>query len=143
MWLIYALLAAIIWGLNYTLDERIFKSSISPLTLLAMQAWAAAIIFTTLAGLSSLKNDLTIITTHRFVFYIILAALFTATAGNFFIAISIQAKNATLAALIEESYPIFTILFGFLLFKQNYLSPSVLIGGSLIILGVGVISLMK
>lgn len=143
MWLIYALFAAITWGLNYALDERVFKSNVSPLTLLALQAWAAAIIFTILATATSFKNDLTMISTNRILLYTTLAALLSAATGNFFIAVSIQAKNATFAALIEESYPLFTILFTFLLFKQNYLSPNVIIGGSLIMIGVAVISLMK
>jgi len=143
MWLIYALMAAITWGLNYSLDEKIFKHQISPLTLLAAQAWAGAILFTGLAYVFRLKEDVATISQNRTIQYILLAGLAAATLGNFFIAISIQAKNATFAALIEESYPLFTILFSFLLFKDNYLTPGVIIGGGLIIMGVGVISLLK
>ena len=143
MWLIYALMAAVTWGLNYVLDERVFKSQISPFTLLAAQSWAAAIIFTLLTLMYRVKQDVAVLTTNRNVLYIGIAALLSATAGNLFIALSIQAKNATFAALIEESYPLFTILFGYLLFKENYLTPGVAIGALMIIIGVGVITSVK
>jgi hypothetical protein len=54
-------------------------------------------------------------------------------------ALAIQSKNATLSTLIEISYPIFIILLGWILFKQNHLTPSVLIGGGLIFTGIAVI----
>src|ERR1700722_2172834 len=141
MWLAYALIAAVIWGLNYTLEERVFKFQISPLTLLAGQAWLAAFLFTGLACIFNLKRDVVTLITHRAdALYLFLIAVVVAAAGNFFIAISIQAKNATFAALIEESYPLFTVLFTFLLFKENYLTPGVIMGGALIIAGVVIIT---
>lgn len=56
-----------------------------------------------------------------------------------FIGLSITNKNATLAGLIEISYPVFIILFAYLLFKENQLSISAAAGGSLIFLGIFII----
>ena len=143
IWLVYALMASITWGLNYALDEKVFKSHISPLTLLAGQAWVSALVFSILCYVSNFKTDFAVLTKNKTTLYIVIASFLTAMVGNYFIAISIQAKSATLAAFVEESYPLFTLLFTFLLFKQNDLSIPVVIGGSLILAGIAVISFAK
>lgn len=144
MWLVYALIAAMIWGLNYTLEERVFKFQISPLTLLAAQGWLSAFIFTGLSYAFHLKRDLVTLTSGRVeILYFFILALITVVAGNFFIAISIQAKNAVFAALVEESYPLFTILFGYLLFKESHLTTPVIVGGFLIMIGVIIMTLAE
>jgi drug/metabolite transporter (DMT)-like permease len=140
MWLVYALLAAIIWGLSYALDERVFKYHLSPLTLLACISLGGGIIFSILAYFFKLKADVSLLFHDRKALWILLAAVATANIGSFFITISIQAKNATLAALVELSYPLFTILFSLLIFKVNYFTPKVIIGGLLIMIGVTLIS---
>lgn len=56
------------------------------------------------------------------------------------IGLSIHSKNATSAALIEISYPLFTVAFAALLFRQNHLSLGVIVGGLLIFSGVALVS---
>lgn len=47
--------------------------------------------------------------------------------------------NATYVSLIEISYPIFVILFGYLFFKVNHFNMPVIIGTLLVMLGIGII----
>jgi drug/metabolite transporter (DMT)-like permease len=58
--------------------------------------------------------------------------------AELFIGFSITAKNATLAGLIEISYPIFIALFSFILFRSVVNLPTML-GGMIIFVGVFVI----
>lgn len=141
MWLIIATLAAIVWGLNYALDEEIFKSQVSPMTLLAFQAWLGAIVFTLLSFFSTGKSDLMLISSNRAIMWMVIASVLAATLGVYFIAASIQAKNATFAALIEQTYPVFTVMFSYFLFHANYLTKNVIIGGIFIVIGSVVIAL--
>jgi drug/metabolite transporter (DMT)-like permease len=54
------------------------------------------------------------------------------------IGFSIISKNATLAGLIEISYPIFIALFSYLLFKNKITIPTV-IGGIIVFFGIFII----
>lgn len=139
MWLIYAIAASMIWGLDYSLGEKIFRSKISPYSLLALQTLFGLIVFSVTSYCTRLKTDWGIITADRTTMWYVLAAVITFNLGNLLIFLSIQTKNATLAGLIELCYPIFTVLFSLLLFKVNHLTPSVIIGGLLIFVGVFVI----
>jgi len=56
--------------------------------------------------------------------------------ANVAIVLSIQSKNATTAGLIELSYPLFTILFTWVLFHEHHLNMATVIGSILISLGV-------
>lgn len=58
--------------------------------------------------------------------------------AELFIGFSITAKSATLAGLIEISYPIFIALFSYLLFKSQ-VSTSTIIGGIIVFAGIFVI----
>lgn len=44
MWLVFAITAALLWGLNYSLAEKVLQS-ISPVTLLALEMLVGAIVF--------------------------------------------------------------------------------------------------
>lgn len=143
MWLIYAVMGALIWGLDYTLSERIFKYKISPVTILALQMGIGAIIFAVIAYTTQLKTDIATLSQHKSVLWLVLSIIVTFNVGNLLIFLSIQAKNATLAGIIELCYPLFTILFTWLLFKENHTNLSVIIGGILIASGVIVISVFN
>ena len=63
-----------------------------------------------------------------------------ATAAGLLIFLSIGAKNATLASLIEVTYPIFTAFFAWLLFRQATLNTATVIGAAFIFLGVLIVA---
>ena len=111
MWIVYALLASVVWGLDYVLAEKIFQSRISPQTLLALQMLVGAIIFLSLAYFTTLRGDALILASDNRACWLTVAALIGFAVANLLIAMSIKAKNAALAGLIEISYPIFIAFF--------------------------------
>lgn len=143
MWLVFAISAACIWGLDYVLAERIFHYKISPITLIVFQMVTGLLIFLSVGYRFNLKNDLVVMFSDKTLLLLTIAAALTFNFANLLIFLSIQARNATLAALIELSYPIFTILFAWVLFHENHLTMSVFVGGILIFLGIGVIAVFS
>ena len=139
MWLIYSLLSAVIWGANYLFYEKIL-SRISVSTLYFIDLTIGAIVFLIFASLSgTFIKDLQMIQHSKNLLLLVLATVITSILANLFIALAIQSKNATLSTLIEISYPIFIILLAWILFKENNLTPSVILGGGLIFTGIAVI----
>lgn len=139
MWIIYALLAAILWGLNYSLAEKVLQN-ISPITLLAIEMFFGAILFFIISYFTHLKADFHTLLTHSNVLILTLVEIVTILFASYFIVKSIYTKDATVASIVEIIYPLFTILFTWLLFSENHLNLSVMIGGSLILVGVVIIS---
>lgn len=140
MWIVYAVLASVFWGLNYVLAERLFKAKVSPLTLVGTEmlfgsAFLLAVAFLKDQG-DRLGHEVCTMVDNL---WLSVACVLTMIVGNFLIATSIQEKNATLAGLIEISYPVFIVLFSLLLFGTNHMTPSVWVGGSLIFAGVSII----
>ena len=142
LWLIYALAAAVIWGINYAVSGRLLEKGLSPQALFFLDlvfgtvAVGAVITFTgkwpatvtQVRGLST--GDL------GWLF----VALAAATAAGLLIFLSIGAKNATLASLIEVTYPIFTAFFAWMIFRQATLNPATILGAALIFIGVLIVA---
>lgn len=143
MWIIYALSASVVWGLDYVLAERFFKARVSPLSFLALQSLTATLILFPLAMRCGLLGELRNAVNVQMGWWQIPAALIGFTAGNYLVACAIQAKNATLASLIEISYPLPIVLFSLVLLGTTHLSMGALVGGSLIVIGVVVIYLFN
>lgn len=139
MWLLYASLAAILWGLNYSLAERILHN-VSAFTLLAFEMLLGGIIFFLLSYFSNFKSDMSLLMTQANVRWLTVIEIITVIIANYLIILSIQSKNATVAGIVELIYPLFTILFTWFLFHENHLNLPVIIGGGLILLGVLIIS---
>lgn len=135
MWIAFALMAAILWGLNYTLAERVLQN-ISVFTLLALEMLIGTVVFSILAWCTSLKQDLRALVSQDGLMWVTLAEIVIVTLASYLIVISIRSKNATAAAIIELIYPLFTVFFTWLLFRENHANSSVLIGGALVFAGV-------
>lgn len=140
MWLFFALFAAILWGLNYALAERVLNQ-LSATTLLAFEMGLGTLVFGTLAYFGDLSSDLKLLKQSSNLAWLTFFEVTIVTLASACIVFSIQAKNATAAGLIELIYPLFIILFSWLLFGQNHLTPQVMAGGTAIIIGVALLSL--
>lgn len=139
MWLAYALGASVVWGLMYVLSEQLYKAVSVP-TVLAIQMVAAAIATVGIALLTGgFREDISTMLSSRFLLWLMFASIVGWIAAEFLIAFSIVEKNASLAGLIEISYPLFIVLFSFLLFQQTHLTLATSIGALLIFIGVGII----
>ncbi len=139
MWILFALGASLLWGLTYVLNEQIYRkiSVIGALTITALASFIVMLIVSYSSGI--LKRDWATITTSRSLTYLIIAEVITFILAELLIGFSITAKSATLAGLIEISYPIFIALFAYILYRENQLNLPTIIGGALIFAGVFVI----
>ena len=138
MWFTFAIFAAILWGFNYALAEKILNS-ISPITLLALEMTIGAILFTGISFFTTMKRDIQTLTTDSSLLLLTGAEIAIVLIASYFIATSITLKNATIAGIVELTYPIFTIIFTWFLFNQVHVNFSVILGGLLIFIGVLVI----
>lgn len=140
MWILLAVAASVLWGFTYVIQEFLFRN-LAVSTYLAIVSFAMTI-FSCAIGISQnslLPNLKKIFLSRELVIWITLAIVIY-IAAELCIGFSIKHKNATLAGLIEVSYPLFIALFAWLLFKQNHLTLSTGIGGILIMSGVAIIS---
>jgi drug/metabolite transporter (DMT)-like permease len=137
MWIVYALLASLLWGVDYTLAERVLSRKVSPLCLNSFQMLGGAILFVT-AFLSrgGAREEIQRAAGDRRLFGLILLTVITGALGNFCIVTSIGSKNATISSLIEVSYPLSVVLFTWLIFHKINLNLGTTLGGAFIILGV-------
>ncbi|MCP5425554.1 MAG: EamA family transporter [Gammaproteobacteria bacterium] len=138
-WYVTALGAALVWGVHYPLLDHALKrvSLVSLLLLNALPMLLLAPVFwRTLAAdchiLSSLDWDRRIL---------LLTPALTNLLACVLLFLSIGSKNATLASLIEISYPVFVALFAYLLFREIHIDPKVALGGLLVFAGVVLIIL--
>ena len=136
-WYVTALGAALIWGIHYPLIDHALKkiSLFSVLLLTAIPVLLIAPLFT-----NTLINDYQTFRTLDTVEKLTISAIgITSILASVLLFMSIDSKNATLASLIEITYPVFVAIFSFILFKQLHINISVIAGGILVITGAGII----
>jgi drug/metabolite transporter (DMT)-like permease len=139
MWLIYATLASAFWGLSYTLNEQMYKYA-SIYTTIAINTFFIALMFGVAAWYKGLlASDLSSITASSRTIILFASGTAIFALAELFIALSIFSKNATLAGLIEITYPLFIALFAYLLFRENELNMGTALGGILIFTGVAIV----
>jgi drug/metabolite transporter (DMT)-like permease len=141
IWFVYAMGAAVIWGINYAVAGRLLERGMSPQTLFLIDMIFGAVGMAALLSLTG-KWSATFaeLQLPRSELLWLLVAVLTAMAAALLIFMSIQAKNATVASLIEVTYPFFTAFFAWLLFRQNTLNAATILGGLLILIGVVIIA---
>lgn len=142
MWFVYALSAAIIWGISYAASGRVIERGIPPIvffTLYAAVATAmglAALLATGRLGMlfrtgQAIGDDL---------LWLVIAVV-TSGVGALLIYLAIGEKNATLASLIEISYPVFVAFFAWLFFREVQFNLWTIVGGALVLAGVAIVYL--
>ena len=136
-WYVTAVGAALLWGVHYPLVDHALRrvSLVSILFLTALPIVAVSM----LAARDILADYVTLRAlpwTEQFAIY---ALALTSLGGTVLLYLSITSKNATLASLIEISYPVFVALFAYLLFRQVQFNLSVIAGACLVFVGVGII----
>ena len=136
-WYIPAIAAAVVWGLHYPLIEFALRR-VSLTTVVLLTALPMALV--ALAFPARLAADWRLMvglpSGERF---IIGAIAFTSLAGTVLLYLAVRGRNATLASLIEISYPAFVAVFAWLLFRQWHLNAGVLWGAVLMFAGTALI----
>ena len=129
---IYAIGAALTWGLVYTIDQKIL-AGVSPMTLLFIDSVIATIIMLPFVFFSN-GSIKAVVTSGRMNLFLIILSVVLATLANFLIFSGIKNLGASTASIIEIAYPFFVVLFTYLFFRTT---PNIyfFIGGSLIFIG--------
>lgn len=129
---IYAIGAAVTWGLVYALDQKILVN-VSPATLLFVDSIMAAMIMLPFVFFDqgSIKE---LFTSGKSNLLIIFIAIFLTTFANFLVLSSIKHLDASTTSVIEIAYPFFVVLFSFILFRST---PNIyfFIGGAFVFVG--------
>ena len=136
-WYVLALGAALVWGIHYPLVDFALKrvSIYSVLLLTVLPIFLLMPIF-----LRDLARDLDAVRALPGAEQGMIAAIgLTSLLGAVLLYLSIAVKNATLASVIEITYPVFVVIFAYVLFRQVHLNTSVITGGSMVIAGAGLI----
>jgi drug/metabolite transporter (DMT)-like permease len=139
MWILYAIGASVLWGLNYVLAEQLYKniSVISSIAITTFFTFLITLLVAIHQGVFS--KDIGTILDSKKLIIILVAEIIVFILADLLIAFSIIEKSATVAGLIEISYPLFIALFAYLIFRESELNISISIGGILIFIGVGII----
>jgi drug/metabolite transporter (DMT)-like permease len=142
MWLVYSLGAAILWGINYAASGRVMNKGVSPSNLFLIDLIFAATILGGVTVVAGKGRDLLAEVSQLGSNWVWLAtAMVCSTAGGLAIFKAIDSKNATLASLIEVSYPFFVAVFAWLFFRETQFNWPTVLGGGLILAGVAVVYL--
>ncbi len=136
-WYIPAIAAAVVWGLHYPLIEHALKR-VSLTTVVLLTALPMALV--ALAFPARLADDWRALAALSMNERLLIGAIaFTSLAGTVLLYLAVRGRNATLASLIEISYPAFVALFAWLLFREWQLNAGVLIGAALVFAGTALI----
>jgi drug/metabolite transporter (DMT)-like permease len=133
-WWIYALISAVCWGAQYVLTETLFRKV----------DFAAAFSFLSLANGILVSAILWVLYPRQNwaklgeswpVIWMIILYLIFGSGAYLFNALAINEKNATMASLLEISYPLFIILFTLIFLHQIHLNAAGFAGAVLILAG--------
>lgn len=136
-WYVTALGAAVIWGIHYPLVDFALKrvSLFSVLLLTVLPVVLLMPLF-----LRDVAQDLNLVRTLPVREQVTIAAIaLTSLLATVLLYLSIAGKNATLASLIEITYPVFVVFFSYILFRHLHLNVSVIVGGLMVMAGAGLI----
>lgn len=140
-WTHFALAAAACWGISYSVGERLIRTAGVPALLLSNTIGGGAAILCYLLYRGTIASTLSSVTMADGV-KMLVCALASATAV-ICAQTAISLKNATLAGMIEMTYPLFTGIFAYALFNDMQLTPKALIGTALILTGAWFLSLSQ
>ncbi len=136
-WILLSVGASVLWGLTYVIDQRILQT-LTPLQLLMMTSLFGFFFFgicSYFAGdIGTLKENV-----EKTGLDWLFAVFVISNCAGLLIVASIKASNASLAAIIEISYPVFTVAFGYLMIKDYSLHWSFAAGSVLIFAGAFII----
>ena len=136
-WYVAALGAAVTWGVYYPLvDMALKRISLYSVILLSM----IPVLLVMPLFLRTVSDDIeTVKTLPPTEQWIIMSIGLIGLFGEVMVYMAISGKNATLASLIEMTYPIFVVLFAYIFYRQMHITASIFVGGLMILVGAGLI----
>lgn len=135
MRIIYSLIVAITRGVQYALLDKVLVS-VPVVVLCFISSIFNTIFFGILFYLGNYSSDFKKYFADKNVLrlFILITVLYLISSS--LILVAIKNKNATVASLIEISYPIFVVLFTYLFYKNIQIHRQTILGGSMILWGI-------
>jgi drug/metabolite transporter (DMT)-like permease len=139
-WWLYSIIAAVIWGLHFNLVVKISnvlpKDIYTPLTLFLITCVSMLLILP-FTHQKIFSNLVTLWQADNSIRLSAIVLVFTALIAATLLYVAMQlSPNPTIAALLDITYPVFIAIIAWLLYRENHLDWSVLLGGGLIFSGV-------
>lgn len=132
--------ASVLWGYGYALSERVVKDDLPTSFFVLTQGIIGVVIYSAIClCFGTLKPGMEALQANPKIWLNLGLVAASTTMGIFFIYMAITQKNASMANMIEITYPVFTILFAWLLYRDVQVNLHTALGGLLIFAGVGII----
>jgi len=138
-WWLFSIVAAVIWGLHFNMVVKVSnvlpKDIYTPLTIFLITS-VSILVLLPFIHQKVFANMVTLWSAGNNVRLSVVVLFFTAmiAANLLFIAMQLS-PNATVAALLDITYPLFIAIIAWLLYQENHLDWTVLLGGGLIFSG--------
>ena len=139
MWALYAISAAILWGVDYALTEKALQNVPFPVLICIELFFGVLTMLGIIFFTGSYKLDFAAVFSSSKTLLLVIVIIIAFNVANIFIVLSIKENNATVSGLIEISYPFFIALFSWLFFRENNLSVGAISGGIFILAGVSLV----
>jgi drug/metabolite transporter (DMT)-like permease len=133
-WWIYALISAACWGAQSVLMESLFRKVDFAAAFSFLSLMNGILVSAIFWVLYPRQNWAKLWENWPTIWMMILYLLF-GTGAYLFNALAINEKNATMASLLEISYPLFIILFTLIFLRELHLNAAGLAGAVLILAG--------
>jgi drug/metabolite transporter (DMT)-like permease len=138
-WLFPAVGSSLLWGMDYAVAERLLDR-INPVTSLFYTSVVCVAIFGVF-GRSTIRNDTQLLLDDPSAVFFLIFVCATGVFANYFTSVAIQLENATVVSMVEISYPLYVMIFSWIVFGQkDVFTTNNVTGGLLIIAGIWFLS---
>lgn len=142
-WWIFSIVAALLWGLHFNLVVKISnvlpRDIYTPLTIFFITSVSILLILPVIHQ-KVFANLITLWHAGDDIKLSVVVLVFTAIIAANLLYIAMQlSPTVTVAALLDITYPVFVAIIAWLLYRENHLDWSVLVGGGLIFSGAMII----
>ena len=135
-WAVLTMCAAVFWGLAYALLGKVMHSGVSSaFALVTIGICTLSAYSIVLFKSGTFQNGMEILQQNKMIIVCMLAVAICLISGQFLVYKAISLKDAPHVAILEISYPVFTCIFTWALFRNLELSWNIVVGGILIFIG--------
>lgn len=136
MWFFYALTAAVLWGMSYTIYSVLLKS-LPPAGMMSLISVGACAVYVTIAMVrGDLATSIGVVQQQPRLLLLTLVTILCVSSAMFLLFYAMKESNPTVAALVEISYPLFVALFSWIFLKEGQMNMGTLAGALLIMAGI-------
>ncbi len=136
MWFFYALAAAVLWGMSYTIYSVLLKS-LPTAGMMSLISVGACVVYLTIAmARGELSTTLNIIQQQPRLLLLTGITIMCIATAMFMLFFAMKASNPTVASLVEISYPLFVALFSWLFLKEGQMNIGTFAGALMIMTGI-------